>query len=249
MHQNIKLTHATLLSSAPLPSLMCRASPSPTLAAEDPRSGLFSPITAKVLLDEEMRKAAENSRERRREEVIQEELGMEDDENDKNDEDDEDDFEGGGKFVVTESDYDQLLREIEEEMRRDEELLLEEYESSLKSEGQYLEELLEGSGQDEGGGNGCNDDDDVVLCPICESCNLVQTEAEVILCRRRECGFRIDIMNDGLRLRDLKTNLGEIFLEHGMDCDKKLKFSVVNEFEISMVVGRCNGCVREFVVL
>ena len=203
-----------------------------------------------MLLDEEMKKAAENSRKRTREEetLSQEELGMEG--RNLEDDDDEDDFKDGEQFVVTEADYDQLLREIEEEMRRDEELLLEEYESSLKSEGQYLEELLQGAGQgDSNLSNDEGDDDNVVLCPICESCDLVQTEAEVILCRRRDCGFRIDIMNDGLRLRDLKRNLGEIFLEHGMDCDKKLRFSVVSEFEISMVVGRCTGCVREFVVL
>jgi len=84
---------------------------------------------------------------------------------------------------------------------------------------------------------------------MCECCNLVQTDADVILCRRRECGFRIDIINDGLRLGDLKRNLADVFVEHGIDCDKKLKFSVVREFEISMVVGRCEACVREFVAL
>jgi len=113
-----------------------RSSPSPTVAAEDSTAKLFSPVTAKILLDEEMKKGGGGGKGGGGEIVhSQEELGW------GFDWDDEDEEEDVKEFVVTEADYDQLLREIEEEMRRDEEVLLDEYESRLRDEGEYFEEV------------------------------------------------------------------------------------------------------------
>ncbi|GMH90984.1 hypothetical protein TrST_g6865 [Triparma strigata] len=155
-----------------------------------------------------------------------------------------DDEWGDGFKAVSEEEYAQLLEEIEREMREDEEIMLREYEENFASaEYEYVEQL--GGEFNEGGGGEVGE---AVLCPICESCDLVQTSADVILCRKRDC-LRIDLINEGIDLKYLKENLANIFFQHAAGCPEKLKVIKDDQFGIVVLMAQCEACGEEYCVL
>ncbi len=146
------------------------------------------------------------------------------------------DREDFGDIIV---DYEELIAEIEQEMRQEEEVLLREYEENLLLEDQYIEQLGQEYEEDQG---------EHVVCPVCNLAELTQTSTDVILCLNRNC-LRINLVNEGLNLHHVKKNLATTILEHSTTCNANLKFLTRDEFGITTLIAGCELCGSSYVVI
>ena len=203
-------------------------------------------------MNEEGGKGRKREREREREREVQhrEDRGYSH-HHDTHDGDSDDNEDDHYHFPITEEDIQSMLKEVDDEIRK-EELLVQGYEESLRLEREEIDGMVEewdvsGEGdeaEEEGGGGGnCK-----VLCPVCSRRDLIQTDRNVIMCKTPGC-LRVDVVNEGLTLNDLRQNLSDVVEEHGRSCGEKMKFVMREEWGISICVGTCKICQEEFVVL
>lgn len=80
-----------------------------------------------------------------------------------------------------------------------------------------------------------------MICPVCQSYNLIQSDANIILCSGGSC-LRLDIVQDGLTLPNLRTQLDNVYKEHGLSCNGVLSFGMVNQFGITTLQAVCRNC-------
>ena len=132
--------------------------------------------------------------------------------------------------------YEDLVAEIEEELRAENERfkvqeLYEEEEKFLSQVGVEIE-------ANEGGDPG-------ILCPVCQSANLVNNSAtNAIVCLGATCTVNIDwVAGDGMGVDDLRGNLAATFSDHGAGgCPGCLVFKVQDIFGMKNLGAECITC-------
>jgi len=174
--------------------------------------------------------------------------------NDDNDDNEDNDLDGYFEFS-----YEDLVEEIENELRlenehfaneQNEEVWLSQMsQNSTGTDGFYNFGDLEGEGEGEGYSDG-NDPSAGILCPVCKVANIVQNPTtQSIMCTNNNC-IKLDFVVDGLGIEDLRGNLAATFGDHGMTrCPGALVFDVKEDFGIRALVATCSTCgVIEYVL-
>lgn len=127
------------------------------------------------------------------------------------------------------------LQALEESLHAD--LLREEAEYLESLEQQDLDQMVEAHfGQLNLG----PEDEDAVLCPVCQDAFLVQRRG-VILCPKQD--LRLDVAIEGLTPHDLKSKLAQQLEIHSQKgCRDHPKFKCVDRIGISTLEMTCDTC-------
>jgi len=142
---------------------------------------------------------------------------------------------------LTDADMFELMADMEEDLRKEEEIFLHELEiiaqQQLHDERQILDFEESQSARD-----------DDVICPVCQSRTLFQTKSNIIMCPTRNC-LRLDVASEGLTLLNLRKLLSKAYDEHGNTCNDSLSFHVVAEFGITTLRAVCQTCRCNVIVI
>ncbi|CAB9506326.1 expressed unknown protein [Seminavis robusta] len=161
-------------------------------------------------------------------------------------------------FSISEQELDELLQEVEEELRRNEEELLEEMleEERCQQEDMALQ-IAEYEEWQNTSNNTSMDEEEFVICPLCCESMLVQQQQQqqyssqshqptnmTIACPNDTCHFQI---TSTMGLADLKEQLRVAFEEHSMTCPHSgtLTFDLLPPMEATeqqQLVGSCPEC-------
>jgi len=147
---------------------------------------------------------------------------------------------------MTEEEWIELLREVEEEMERNQ---LEEALDLQVQENLHLRDQIEDFERWESAhAHGDSHEQElqtVVLCPICNEANLCTTQDGAILCPNQmdgSCSLYFNFL-PGLNLDALKDALQLACEEHGTYCNNSLSFRLATDSEtsadLSAVCGAC----------
>lgn len=138
-------------------------------------------------------------------------------------------------FEMTEEELIELMEEIERDCRQEEEKFLENEINRIQGEEQALIDSIEDYEQWNESALSNDSATDSVLCPLCQECNLVSSNAcEMgydIVCPNSmddSCAFALPA-RPGLLLSNLKDRLAETIRSHAMQCSQQITFEVLNE--------------------
>ena len=164
----------------------------------------------------------------------------------------------GYEYSISMDEVYVLLKDVEEEMQREEARLLEELHameqqqildqrrmeeqiadfeqhSALELRRQQLHQQMETSAAI-----------DTLTCPVCNSGNLIFTPASVIICpntENRQCNLRIDVTFEGLSLANFRELLCRACSEHGATgCKGTLRFQTTEQFGMTTLMAGCEKC-------
>ena len=163
------------------------------------------------------------------------------------------------EFVMTEDEVIALMEEIENEMKRHQEVLLEEELNRMEHEENALYESIADYEQwDEavtaGQDSGCYCVE--VCCPCCQESNLTTSSDASewgvdVLCPNQmdgSCPLRLEA-RPGLSLHNLRDRLAQAFHDHGEGCAARLEFHVSKDKQspgasppITQLWAICNDC-------
>jgi hypothetical protein len=135
------------------------------------------------------------------------------------------------KFKLTYEYYGDLsveeLEEIEQEMKKESEIIDNEYLELLNYEQQIFENEIETYQEEE-----------IVICPICEKGNLIENkQLEFIKCTN----CTLELSNKQYNLKNLKERINELQINHGKICNNNLTFTYQPEIGLYGVCMFCCG--------
>lgn len=146
-------------------------------------------------------------------------------------------------IFVSDADEKEILRMIDEELRM--QILENEPEGALLQAFEAYEEASLQNEVDDYVASERVSTDETVLCPLCEHSYLDQRD-RLIFC---SCGFRLDVEGDGLTLSNLRDRLASCMECHRVQCPKRPKFQVRNQFGITALTVTCSACGCNEIVL
>lgn len=133
-------------------------------------------------------------------------------------------------------DYADLMQCLEESL----------YEDTLREEADYLDSLeqqdVDNMVEAHLGRMGLSEseEEDAVLCPLCQDAWLIQRQG-VILCPRRH--LRLDAAIEGLQLRDLRARLASVLESHAAQrCHGRVVFEQTGVPGVHSLVMKCDTC-------
>ncbi|CAJ1930329.1 unnamed protein product [Cylindrotheca closterium] len=136
---------------------------------------------------------------------------------------------------LTDDDLYDILLEIEEELKVDDEMLLEEVLEEERTSLEYQVNEYEDWEYD-------MDEEERVVCPLCTASYLRLSPTGDICCSDNYCPMRVKPNDQSKPLLAFKNDLGRIFEEHSRNCNDQLVLRVcTNENGITLVMS-CNSC-------
>ena len=161
--------------------------------------------------------------------------------------------------MVSPGEYEALMASLEAALYDD--ILREEAEYLDSLDQQDVEDMVEAhfgalalgssEGMDGVGGDDANandvDNDDIVVCPLCQHALLVQHKG-VIMCPRKD--LRLDIGIEGVLLRDVKRRLAGVLAGHAASgCGGQARFEQRGQGKRASLMMLCDHCGALEVVL
>ena len=116
----------------------------------------------------------------------------------------------------------------------------------LEAEQNYLEDQVNGFEQWEE----CKDKhtyrEEQVICPICQSADLISMADKHVKCSNAACSFRFEKVDKDQTLSYLREKLQKAYEEHLIFCSEVLCFDSLVVDGRSALVGRCMTCGRAY---
>lgn len=142
-----------------------------------------------------------------------------------------------GDHTLTEEDLFEILREVEEEMRLNDELFLEEV---LEAESSFLNDAV----ADFENWQDSKDKNQHVPCPICQTSNLVLSSPEEISCSDEFCPFRTRAEKVPAPLGFFRDQLINIHETHSSQCSSPLAFQMrsASNHHGCILLASCKSC-------
>eukprot|EP00980_Cylindrotheca_fusiformis_P003137 scaffold721_cov131-Cylindrotheca_fusiformis.AAC.27 len=144
---------------------------------------------------------------------------------------------GAGRNPLTEDDLFEILREVEEELRADDETFLEEV---LEAEDNYLQNEI----NDYEKWEDAMEPDSCVACPLCKTSFLTFATEKGIVCSDDFCPLRIGSRDAEHEepLTSLKCKLEMLHESHASYCCDALEFTVSSCKNGVVLQARCQSC-------
>jgi len=136
---------------------------------------------------------------------------------------------------LTDDDLYDLLLEIEEELRLDDEVLLEEVLEEERTSLEYQVNEYEDW-------EFCLHQEGRVVCPLCTASCLCLSQTGDIYCDDEYCPMRIRPFDQRNPLLAFKNYLGELFEEHSKRCQDQLVFTACTNQKGVSVFAFCTSC-------
>ena len=86
---------------------------------------------------------------------------------------------------------------------------------------------------------------DLVLCPICKSDNLLSLSEHVVVCPNQikgSCSLRLERSDEIILLSDLRERLQTVYEVHSCTCSGPLEFAVRESNNWVILVATCSIC-------
>jgi len=169
----------------------------------------------------------------------------------------------GYEYSISMDEVYGLLKDVEEEMQREEARLLEELKAMEQQqilEQRRMEEQIADFEQHSTmqmqqqyqhpavstGNTVTTGSSDTLTCPVCNAGNLIRTPANVIICPNTDngqCNLRLDVTCEGLSLANLRELLCRACSEHGATgCTGTLRFRSADQFGMTTLMAGCETC-------